>query len=101
MDSNPTTYLIFKSILGFIYLILLSPFFIRRLNDIGASPWWIMVIFVSYSFELRNIFLIDHLWGITIPPFSTPILILNTSVLILALILFFKAGNSIQQQTTL
>ena len=92
-DSVSASYFIFKSMLDFIYLILLSPFIIRRLNDIDASAWWVLLLFVAYPFSLRNIVLIESILGYEINPFSIPILFIEFAVILLLLVLLFRASS--------
>lgn len=92
--SDGTSYLLVKSCLGFLYLALLTPFIVRRLHDLGASGWFGVVFWVSGVFGVRNVMLMDALWGIKINIFSASAVVMDIMLGLLIIILFVIPGSS-------
>lgn len=90
LGASDVDFVITKSVLAFVYMTVLTPFVLRRLNDIGTSSWWVIVFWMEAVFSLRNIVLVDVLWDIQVNPFSWPLVILNVSSLILFIVLLFS-----------
>ena len=88
-----TNFLISKTMFEFIYLAILTPFIIQRLNDIGITKWVALVFWPTTAFEIRNLLLIQDAWDIYIDPFSTPLIVLNSVSFLIFLLLLFKAGR--------
>jgi len=93
-EIEPINYFLIKGILGLVYLILLMPIAIGRLNDIAMSRWWVLIGWISYPFTLNSIMVIKLTWGIDINPMSIPVLGINILFLLFILVLLFKAGSS-------
>jgi uncharacterized membrane protein YhaH (DUF805 family) len=69
------------------------PFIVRRLHDIGLSGWWALLVLAANPFELKNIWLMQVMFGIEIELFSVPMMLLEAALLLFALVLFFWPGN--------
>lgn len=93
LGINDITYLSMKCALSFMYLAAFMPFCIKRMNDIQMSKWWVAVFWLEAIFSLRNIVLVEMVWGIQINPFSWPLAILALGSLVLGLVLIFKPGT--------
>ena len=91
---EPINYFVIKGILGLVYLVLLMPIAIWRLNDIAMSRWWVLLGWISYPFTLNSIMVIKLTWGNDINPMSIPVLGINILFLLFILVLLFKSGSS-------
>jgi len=98
-DISGIMYLSIKSGMSFFHLAILTPFIVRRLHDFGVSGWFSIVFWIGTLFGIRNVILLNELWGLDIDIFSAPVIIIEVTLLLLILALFLvpsKESNTVK-----
>ena len=91
-DHAPVTYLVSKSGLQFALLAALTPFAIFRLRDIQATWLWVVFFWLDALFGIRNVLLVQELYGIKIDPLSVPVGLASLTAFVLLVVLLVKPG---------
>lgn len=90
-------YFSLKKGLEVIYLTLLMPLVVFRLNDLKYSRWWAAFVVIGYFLDLKSEVLLQHYWGIKI---DLPIIVLLPYIVIslwLSMVLLLKKGFAVKK----